>query len=147
MLIVGGLCITMFPLLTLTLISKPPLYVKSKRFNKKYGTLTEDIFKNRTMYQRSYYILFLFYRLSLTFILVYMYGYSLTQIIIIFIMQVLLIGYLIKYRPFKSELQQVIVVTDELTIIFELILLYFMWKHQNSLKNSLKVCYLILGLI
>ena len=147
MLIVGGLCITIFPLLTLSLISKPPLYVKSRRFNKKYGTLTEDIFKNRTMYQRSYYILFLFYRLSLTFILVYMYGYPLTQIIIFFIMQVLLIGYLIKYRPFKSELQQVIVVTDELTIIFELILLYFMWKHQNSLKNSLKVCYLILGLI
>ena len=113
--------------------------MKSKRYDKKYGTLTKDVFMQRTMYQRSYYTLFLFYRLVLTLILVYLYEYPNYQISIIMVMQVIFIGYLIKFRPFKSELQQVIVVTDEFTIIVGVILLFFMMKHQTNMSKSQRV--------
>ena len=69
------------------------------------------------------------------------------QILAIFVMQVLQVWYLIKYRPFKSELQQVIVVTDEFTIIIGLIFLFFMFRHQDSIFKSLKITYMILGVI
>ena len=115
------------------------MYVKSKRYNKKYGTLTKDVFKQKTVYQRAYYSLFVFYRILLTVILVYMYRYPLYQISIFSIMQVTMIAYLIKFRPFRLELLQIFVVTDELTIIVGLILLYFMWEHQHNIQNSLNV--------
>ena len=115
------------------------MYVKSKRFDKNYGTLTEDVFMKRTMYQRSYYTLFLFYRLVLALILVYLYEYPIYQVSIILAMQVIFIGYLIKFRPFKSELQQVIVVTDEFTIIVGVILLFFIMKHQTNMSKSQRV--------
>ena len=101
----------------------------------------------RTMYQRSYYTLFLFYRLVLTLILVYLYEYPNYQISIIMVMQVIFIGYLIKFRPFKSELQQVIVVTDEFTIIVGVILLFFIMKHQTNMSKSQRVWYIILGVV
>ena len=69
------------------------------------------------------------------------------QILAIFVMQVLQVWYLIKYRPFKSELQQVIVVTDEFTIIIGLIFLFFMFRHQDNIFKSLKITYMILGVI
>ena len=115
------------------------MYVKSKRYNKKYGTLTKDVYKQKTVYQRAYHSLFVFYRILLTVILVYMYNYPLYQISIFSIMQVMMIAYLIKFRPFRSELIQIFVVTDELTIIVGLLLLYFMWEHQNNIQNSLNV--------
>ena len=115
------------------------MYVKSKRYNKKYGTLTKDVYKQKTVYQRAYHSLFVFYRILLTVILVYMHKYPLYQISIFSIMQVMMIAYLIKFRPFRSELIQIFVVTDELTIIVGLLLLYFMWEHQNNIQNSLNV--------
>ena len=93
----------------------------------------------RTMYQRSYYTLFLFYRLVLTIILVYLYEYPTYQVSIIMVMQVIFIGYLIKFRPFKSELQQVIVVTDEFIIVIGMILLFFMMKHQTNMSKSPRI--------
>ena len=70
---IAGLYVVIFPFGILHLVSRPSKFVKSKTFNKKYGTLTEDVFKNRTMYQKAYYVLFVFNRLVLTLTLVYLY--------------------------------------------------------------------------
>ena len=77
---IAGLYVTFFPFLILNLIAKPSKFVKSKRFNNKYGTLTEDMFKKKTMYERGYYVVFVFHRLILTFTLVYLYYYPFYQI-------------------------------------------------------------------
>ena len=76
---IAGLFVVIFPFTILNLISQPSKFVKSKTFNKKYGTLTEDVFKNGTMYQKAYYVLFLFNRLVLTLTLVYLYHNPLHQ--------------------------------------------------------------------
>ena len=47
--------------------------------------------------------------------------------------------YVIKVRPFKLELQQVIVASDEFTIIFGMVLLYSMYYYQNEPKINLKL--------
>ena len=90
--------------------------------------------KKRTLYERAYYPLFVMNRLLLTSIIVLLY-----QLILIFFYQVAIIVYLMRSRPFRSNLLQVIVVTDKFTIIIELILLYFLYKHQNSIEKRAKI--------
>ena len=136
---IAGLYVVIFPFGILHLVSRPSKFVKSKTFNKKYGTLTEDVFKNRTMYQKAYYVLFLFNRLVLTLTLVYLYFHPFYQMCILMLSQVLMIAYLIKFRPFKSELQQVIAVSDEFILVFSIILLYFLWRNQDNLEKSNKI--------
>ena len=136
---IAGLFVIFYPFIVLSVISRPPIYVKSKTYDKKYGTLTEDVYRKRTMFQRAYYPLFVFHRIILTLTLVVMYDYPLIQLGIIFIVQSITIRYLIKWRPFKSELQQVIVVSDEFTIIFGLILLYFIYRNQGNIKTRARL--------
>lgn len=139
--------IVTFPFVLLNIVSKPPLFVKSKKFNEKFGTLTEDVFKRKTMYQRSYYVLFVFYRVILTGVLVYQYYNPFYQILIISVMQIGMIAYMIKLRPFKSELQQVIGVTDEFTLIFGMILLYWLFKNQYNIQKSQQIGLIIVGVV
>ena len=136
---IAGFFVILYPFVVLSVISKPPIYAKSKTYDKKYGTLTEDVFKKRTIYQRAYYPLFVFNRIVLTLTVVLMYESPLLQLTIIFLIQIAMIHYLIKWRPFKSELQQVIVVSDEFTIIFGLLLLYFLHRKQGDIKTSAKL--------
>ena len=136
---IAGFFVILYPFGVLNVISKPPIYVKSKTYDKKYGTLTEDVYKKRTMFQRAYYPLFVFNRIILTLTVVLIYEYPLLQLAIIFIIQVIMIQYLIKWRPFKSELQQVIVVSDEFTIIFGLLLLYFLYQNQDDIKTRARI--------
>ena len=143
----AGLYVVVFPFGILYLISRPSKFVKSKTFNKKYGTLTEDLFKNRTMYQKAYYVLFLFNRLILTLTLVYLYYHPFYQMCIIMVSQVLMIGYMIKFRPFKSELQQVIAVSDEFILVIGIVLLYFLWRNQDNLQKSNKIGMGIISII
>ena len=136
---IAGLFVAFFPFFILCLISQPPQYVKSKRFDKKYGTLTEEVFKKKTMYQRAYYVLFVFNRLILTLTLVYFYYHPFLQMLILLVSQILMIAYMIKFRPFKSELQQVIAVSDEFVIVFGIILLYFLWRNQTDIGKSSRI--------
>lgn len=61
--------------------------------------------------------------------------------------QIAMIAYMIRLRPFKSELQEVIAVTDEFTIIFGLILLYFLYLNQENLDTSQKLGMTIVGIL
>ena len=72
----------------LNVLSFPPRYIRTKKFDNKYGTITEDIFIKRGMYQRAYYPLFVFQRLLLTGTLIMLYSYPLYQIFIIFVLQI-----------------------------------------------------------
>jgi len=62
--------------------------VKLSKFDKKYGTLTEDFHVSRTLVQRAYYPLFVFQRILITGILVLMYDVPLLQIMLILIIQI-----------------------------------------------------------
>ena len=136
---IAGVFVLVFPFIVLNVVCKPSNYAKSKTFNKKYGALTEDVYKKKKLYEKAYYAMFVFSRLILTGTIVMLYQYPLFQLIIIFVSQVLMIAYLMKYRPFRSELLEVIVVSDEFTIIIELILLYFLHKHQDNIDKRAKI--------
>lgn len=58
-----------------------------------------------------------------------------------------MISYLIKYRPFNSELQQVIVVSDEFTIVFGTALLVALYYCQGDPDKSYNIGMAILGVV
>ena len=62
--------------------------MKKESFNEKYGTLTEDFFVKRTLYQKAYYPIFVFQRLLITAILVMMYDSPWLQIVLLFFIQI-----------------------------------------------------------
>ena len=136
---IAGSFVFLYPFILLNITSLPPLYVKSQRYNKKYGVLEQDLYKKKTLYERAYYPLFIINRIILTCTIVLLYQYPLLQLLIIMFCQILMIYYLIWHRPFRSELQEVIVVTDELAIIAELILLYLLYKNQHEIEKSARI--------
>lgn len=58
-----------------------------------------------------------------------------------------MIWYLIKYRPFNSELQQVIVVSDEFTIVFGTALLVALYYYQEDPTKSYNIGMAIIGVV
>jgi hypothetical protein len=58
-----------------------------------------------------------------------------------------MIAYLIKFRPFKSELQQVICVSDEFTTIFGMCVLYAMYYQQGDPVTNKKLGMVMIGVI
>jgi len=58
-----------------------------------------------------------------------------------------MIVYLIKFKPFKFELQQVIWTSDEFTIVFGLWFLILLFKYQTDQNTSLKLSFVIIGVI
>lgn len=58
-----------------------------------------------------------------------------------------MIWYLIKYRPFSSELQQVIVVSDEFTIVFGTALLVALYYYQDDPVKSFNIGMAIIGVV
>jgi hypothetical protein len=103
-----GIFVVFWPFVILRIICMQPKYVRKVEFNDKYGTLTEDFFLDRTLYQKAYYPIFVFQRLLITAILVMMYEHPFIQIWLIFLIQFGMVIYVVKMRPFNSELQQVI---------------------------------------
>ena len=64
------------------------MFVKSEKFNQKFGMLTEDLFRRRTLYQKAYYPLFVFQRLLITGVLIMFYDFPFFQILVIFVLVV-----------------------------------------------------------
>jgi len=62
--------------------------MKKQSFNEKYGTLMEDFYVKRTLYQKAYYPIFVFQRLLITAILVMMYETPWLQLLLLFVVQV-----------------------------------------------------------
>ena len=58
-----------------------------------------------------------------------------------------MIIYLIKFNPFKTELQQVIWASDEFTIFFGLVAIFILYKNQLDPTTSLKLSFVIIGVI
>ena len=58
-----------------------------------------------------------------------------------------MIWYLIKFKPFKSELQQVINTGDEFIIVFGLILLYLLYRRQSDIEYWVKISWMIIAVV
>lgn len=136
-----------WPFLVLNLLCTPPKLIKKDKFDSKYGTLTEDFKLKRTLYHRAYYALFVFHRIMVAFILVMLYETPFVQITLIFIIQVLVVYYVMQRRMFRSELQQVIGTSDEFVIIFGMVLLFLLYRNQKDPQASSRLGMAIVGII
>lgn len=78
--------------------------------------LTEEL-RAHSILQLYYFPLFMFQRLMIAGIIVYVYDYPLLQCILVIICNIAMIGYLVVVRPFKEESQQTTTVLDEIVIM------------------------------
>ena len=58
-----------------------------------------------------------------------------------------MISFMIKQKPFISQLQQVIAVSDEFTIIFGVLLLYWMYTSNGDLSKMNMIAFAIIGTV
>ena len=58
-----------------------------------------------------------------------------------------MISFMIKQKPFMSQLQQVIAVSDEFTIIFGVLLLYWMYTSNGDLSKMNMIAFAIIGIV
>jgi hypothetical protein len=58
-----------------------------------------------------------------------------------------MVVYVIRFRPFKSELQQVICASDEFTIIFGMFILYFLYYKQEEPVMSKRLGMALIGIV
>ena len=58
-----------------------------------------------------------------------------------------MIVYLVKFRPFKSELQQVVVVSDEFVVIGGVALLYVLYHYQYDPQAAYQISVAIISVI
>ena len=58
-----------------------------------------------------------------------------------------MISFMIKQKPFMSQLQQVIAVSDEFTIIFGVLLLYWMYTSNGDLSKMNMIAFAIIGTV
>ena len=137
----------MWSFILLNLVSFSPKYVRSKEFKNKFKTTIEDIATNRTLYQKAYYPLFIFERVVLTAIVVMFYQYTEIQLFAITVLQISVIGYLIAFKPFDDQLMNIVVWTDEFTIIFGMVIIFGMYFNNNDDAMMLNLSYAIFGII
>ena len=146
MFIIGAAVIT-WSFILLDLVWFNPKFVKTKEFRSRYGTAIEDISTKKTLFQKAYYPLFIFERVVLTAIVVIMYDYTQLQLFAISIMQISVISYLIAFKPFKEDLMNIIVCTDEFTIIVGLVIIYLMYINESDSGMMLNLSYSIFGIL
>ena len=76
-----------------------------------------------------------------------MYDYTQLQLFAISIMQISVISYLIAFKPFKEDLMNIIVCTDEFTIIVGLVIIYLMYINESDNGMMLNLSYSIFGIL
>lgn len=68
----------------------------------RYGMLTDEL-RHKSILQLYYYPLFMYQRLLIAGIIVYLYDYPLMQCVSVIICNIAMMSYLIVVRPFKEE--------------------------------------------
>eukprot|EP00347_Sterkiella_histriomuscorum_P011981 403370353 len=106
----------LLPFLTMTIIYHNRRHVKNLEWKKKFGMLTDEC-RSHSILQLYYYPLFIYQRLCICGIIVYLYDAPFFQCVAVMICNFAMILYLIIVRPFKEESQQTTTVLDEFVIM------------------------------
>jgi len=78
--------------------------------------LTEEL-RRKSILQLYYYPVFLFQRLVIAGIIVFVYEYPYIQVFTVILTNVLMLGFLLIIKPFKEENQRATTIMDELIIM------------------------------
>eukprot|EP00347_Sterkiella_histriomuscorum_P006839 403351236 len=113
---VFGAISLLLPFLTMTIIYHNRRHVKNLEWKKKFGMLTDEC-RSHSILQLYYYPLFIYQRLCICGIIVYLYDLPFFQCLAVMVCNLAMILYLIIVRPFKEESQQTTTVLDEFVIM------------------------------
>ena len=94
----------LLPFLTMTLIYENRRYVKRVVWKEKFGMLTEEV-RSKNILQLYYFPLFMYQRLMISGIVVFLYDYPLIQCVLVMLCNACMMAYLIIVRPFRDENQ------------------------------------------
>eukprot|EP00347_Sterkiella_histriomuscorum_P013631 403363980 len=106
----------LLPSMGMTLIFHNRRILKNKKWKMKFGMLTDEC-SNKSILQLYYYPLFIYQRLFIAGIIVYVYDMPFLQCILVMVCNAAMIVYLVVIRPFKEEIQQTTTVLDEIIIM------------------------------
>eukprot|EP00347_Sterkiella_histriomuscorum_P005340 403356986 len=106
----------LLPFMAMTLIYHNRRIIKSKKWKMKFGMLTDEC-RSKSILQLYYYPLFMYQRLFIAGIIVYVYDMPLLQCLMVMACNLAMIVFLVIIRPFKEESQQTTTVLDEIVIM------------------------------
>jgi len=101
---VFGAISILLPFITMSTIYERRRQVKKRTWLNRWGMLTEEL-RSKNILQLYYFPLFMYQRLMIAGIIVYLYDTPLYQCLAVGICNMSMIYYLVKVRPFKSESQ------------------------------------------
>ena len=127
---VFGAISLLLPFLTMTLIYHNRRVIRSLKWKKKFGMLTEEC-RNHSILQLYFYPLFMYQRLMIAGVIVYVFDMPLMQCLLVIALNMAMVTYLIIVRPFKEESQQTTTVLDEFVIMVCVGL--FIILHRNKM--------------
>ncbi len=99
--IFGAACI-LLPFMTMSLIYINRKHIKKRDWKKKFGMLTEEC-RTHSILQLYYYPLFMYQRMLIAGVIVYVYEYPVMQCLLVISFNIVMIAFLIVVRPFKEE--------------------------------------------
>ncbi|CDW86063.1 cadg multi-domain protein [Stylonychia lemnae] len=119
------------PFLTMTIIYHNRKKTSHNFWNSSFGMLTEEV-KSQYILQLYYYPIMMYQRLLIAAIIVYLSSYPLIQCVFVILLNIIMTAYLIIYKPFKLESQQVTSVVDE--IMIGICVCTFIYIHEGQIE-------------
>ncbi|CDW87978.1 cadg multi-domain protein [Stylonychia lemnae] len=136
----------LLPFLSMTVIYHNRKMIKKFQWKKSYGMLTDEV-RTKSIIQLYYYPFFMFQRLMIAAIIVYVYEKPLLSCFLVILCNIAMIFYLILEKPFKEESQQTTTVLDELIILLCVIMFIILGQKQQNPDEKKNLGWMIVLLI
>ncbi|CDW72132.1 UNKNOWN [Stylonychia lemnae] len=134
------------PFLLMTVIFLNRKNIEKHSWIDSFGVLTEDLQSDHLL-QIYYYPLFIFQRLTICAILVFVFRYPLIQCLMTLACNITMIIYMITYKPFKQENLQATTVLDEIIIILIILIFSILKANDYNLDERKTYGWVIVALI
>ncbi|CDW90898.1 cadg multi-domain protein [Stylonychia lemnae] len=136
----------LLPFITMTVIYKNMKKIQKKNWIYSWGMLTEEL-RKKSILQLYYYPIFMFQRLIIVEIIVYLYDSPFIQCLAVAICNIMMILYLITVKPFHSESQQTTTVIDEFVILLCLLVFIQLGGSQMTQDKRKNLGWILIFLI
>ncbi|CDW85864.1 cadg multi-domain protein [Stylonychia lemnae] len=143
---VFGTLSLLLPFLAMTMIYRNRKMIKQNSWNDRFGMLTEEI-RKRNIIQLYYYPIMMYQRLLISGIIVYFSHDPGLQCGLVLSINLVMIIYLIIYKPFKKESQQAACVIDELIIMLCVFAFLYIYRSEQGPAQQKGTGWFIIMLI
>ncbi|CDW72275.1 fu domain containing protein [Stylonychia lemnae] len=136
----------LLPFLAMTVIYQNRKKIKQNSWNSRFGMLTEEVRSNNII-QLYYYPIMMYQRLLISGVIVYFSSDPVLQCSLIIFINMIMIAYLIIFRPFKRESQQATSVIDEFIIMICVLIFIYIYQAHTGPEEAKGAGWFIILLI